>query len=57
MSDVEIITSFFGEILGAVFSFILYIFTEVEFYGINLLEVLFVGLVLFAVIWIVRLVL
>jgi len=57
MSDVEVITMFFGEILGVVFSFILYIFTEVELFGINLLEVIFVGLVAFAIVWIARIIL
>jgi len=42
MTDASIIAEFMGEILGAMFSFILYIFTEVNLWGVSLLHVLYI---------------
>jgi hypothetical protein len=42
MTDASIIAEFFGNILGAVFSFILYIFTEIDLWGVSLLHMLWV---------------
>jgi hypothetical protein len=42
MTDASIIAEFFGNILGTVFSFILYIFTEINLWGVSLLHMLWV---------------
>jgi hypothetical protein len=51
MTDASIIAEFMGETLGAMFSFILYIFTEVNLWGVSLLHVVYIliAFMLFAV--------
>jgi hypothetical protein len=45
----QAILAFTGNILGAIFSFIIYLFTEIQLFGINMMMVLFLMLAFFSV--------
>lgn len=56
-SDVEVISIFFSRIFGAISGFFLYVFENVEIYGLNILEILFMMLVIALLIMFVKVVL
>jgi len=57
MTDVQIINDFFARLFGVVSGFFLYIFENVEIYGLNMLEVLFLFIVIGLLIAFVKVVL